>query len=72
MMVHNCDRLEIAEDQEERQDDYRADVDHASDPLLLIFDEGNRFVSYPRFDGPRVCRRFSSSRIISVGLKAII
>lgn len=30
MMVHDCDRLEIAEDQEERQDTNRTDVDHAS------------------------------------------
>lgn len=43
MMVYNCDCLEVAKDQEERQDTNRADVDHASISSLLIFDE-NRFL----------------------------
>lgn len=44
MMVYDCDCLEVAEDQEERQDTNRADVDHASIASFLIFDE-NRFSS---------------------------
>lgn len=43
MMVYNCDCFEVTEDQEERQNTNRTDVDHDSRYIasLLIFDENS-------------------------------